>query len=69
MKKIGLKTSSERIEMTPQSAAFVQKMNHHAAALAEMEAALWKAVAILGAEFVARAVCADTWPRKIPATQ
>ena len=55
--------------MTPQSAAFVQKMNHHADVLAEMEAALWKAVEILGTEFVARAVCADTWPRKVRVTR
>lgn len=52
------KTSSEGIGM-----------NHHAAVLAEMEAALWKAVEILGTEFVARAVCANTWPRKVPVTQ
>ena len=55
--------------MTPQSAAFVQKMNHHAAVLAEMDAALWKAVEILGVAFVARAICADTWPRKAPTAQ
>lgn len=55
--------------MTPQSVVFVQTMNHHAAVLAEMEAALWKAVEILGTEFVARAVCANTWPRKVPVTQ
>lgn len=55
--------------MTPQSVAFVQKMNHHAAVLAEMEAALCKAVEILGTEYVARAICANTWPKKSSVTK
>lgn len=45
------------------------KTKANPAVIAEMEAALWKAVEILGPEFVARAICADTWPRKAPVTQ
>jgi hypothetical protein len=40
------------------------EMNHHAAVLAEMERALWKAVEIMGPERVARTICANTWPNK-----